>query len=537
MYHTLKIFILLFSGFWGHFINAQKPDWKAILGGEGGDAVTHVTSYGNGIVVGGIFQNQINLKNQRFNTAGDFDFFITRMDAKGAVQYAFTIGNKGNNTLNSLICDKSGNIYFSGSFSGTLKVGNFILNSLNNTHFIARADSSGKILWAESFQSLGMSDINDLQISDDGQSLWLCGAYSDSLLYRNNSVYTRVGINFFVAKISSADGNMKWLTDAPKAKKAKAISLAVLPDGNAWVCGTFVDSLQMPDHIYFYSFLHTEIFLAHISAEGKWIRSKRFGGVYNDNPKKIRLSPDKKNIWMAGEFTAVLNIDTFRLMTARRFYNAFWIKMDLNGNAKAVGQSNTLANCYVHDLCFIDIDVIVGGYFQDSLEGLPKMHFTNGGFDVFWYGIDSSKAVLVQSNALGGSGNDQINAMINFKGALLSAGTFQNSIIINKDTLSSKGFSDGWIACLDNEKKIVAEPFTLPELIEIKVIQSKNSESFTIVSEKKTAQLQWQIYNLEGKKILNGEGNLIPGTTLKAGVYSLQVITESGIAVVKLVKP
>jgi hypothetical protein len=536
MQSFLSRFLLVITNICVNMVQAQNCERMSVIGGNGGDALTELSNYRNGIIAGGIFQNQIRLDNKQFSSEGAFDIIIVNMDAKGSVKYAFTVGNHGNNTLDALTSDSLGNIYISGSFSGILKIGKFTLNSPNETNFIAKADTLGNILWAGSFISKGIIESNDLVVSDDGLFFWLCGTYSDSLDFHNHSLFS-LGTNFFLAKISCADGKMQWIKDASYAKKAKAVSLAVLPSGDVWVCGTFVDSLKIADQSYFHSFLHTEIFLAQISANGNWIKSKRFGGVYNDNPKKLRLSPDKKHIWMTGEFTAVLNIDSFRLMTARRYYDAFWVKMDLNGNAKAVGQSNTLANCYVYDLCFSNEKIVIGGYFQDSLQGLPKTHYTKGGFDAFWYGIDSTNASLLYSNSLGGGGNDQINALTNFMGTLLGSGTFQNEMLFNRDTMYAEGFTDGWLGCLIQDKKTETEPFRIPEIINIRITQNKNSDTFNIISEKNAKQLDWEIYNLDGKKILSGKGNLINASTLKAGIYSLQVKTEIGMAVVKLVKP
>jgi hypothetical protein len=373
-----------------------------------------------------------------------------------------------------------------------------------------------------------------MQVSPDGQSVWLTGDYNDSLSYENLSLYSSSFYNLFVLKINTDNGDPEWIQDSPSAKWAKGRSIAPLSDGTAWLAIEFRDSLQMPGQIYFHSSSYVDILMAQIDEQGQWLQHKRWGGVYDDRPKKIRVAPDAASMWLSGEFVAVLDVDSFQLITAFRYYDVFWIKMNLNAEVLALGQTNTNANTYLFDMAFHNGKIWLGGYFQDSLNAVG-LHYTNVCFDIYWLGIDSSDASLSESATAGGSGNDQIWAFATAFGNLAAAGIFQQTMLLNGQELNASGFSDGWLACLTSGPNAVL-PFQLPKTVKVKIVPNPSDAYFRIVPEEDAALLRWELYGLDAKKVAAGNSDIIDAIGFSSGIYSLWVFTDKGIAIEKLIR-
>lgn len=501
-----------------------------IIGGPGGDACKSIVKIGQQVLVSGIYQQNISLGSNTFSSAGASDIFFAAYNDQGQSLFSSTIGNAQNNDLNAVCSDSFGNFYLSGTYSGQLQIGNNQLNSNLLTNFIAKFNNNGQLIWAKQFNPKGIVHVLDMLVSPDGQFLWISGDYNDSLRFDTNALFCQNAYNLFVLKLESATGEAQWIKDAPYAKWAKAKTICPLPDGSAWIAAEYRDSLLMPGQNYYSSPSHVDILMARIDASGNWMSHKSWGGVYDDEPKKMRLSPDANSIWLCGDFVAVLNVDSFTLMTAFRYYDVFWVKMNLNGEAIAVGQTNTIANAYVFDLAFHRDKIWLGGHFQDSLLG-TEMHYTNGGFDNFLLGIDTASASLFNAETTGSIGNDQIWGLCSNFGAFVSVGIFQQQMNINGSQLTASGFSDGWIAC--REQQVNANKF-IPEMIEVKIIPNPNSGNFSIALNNYDG-LSWEMYAMNGRRVLSGNTALIDATNLPKGIYSLGVKTSEGSAFVKIV--
>jgi hypothetical protein len=500
------------------------------LGGPGGDASKSVVRIGQNLLVSGIYQQQILLGGNNYNSAGGSDIFFGAYNNLGQIIFSASIGNAQNNDINAVCADTLGNFYLSGTFSGQLQIGNISINNNLNTSFIAKYSSVGQLQWVKQFQPKGIVHVLDMQVSPDGQYLWVSGDYNDSLVFDNEAVFCGNTYNLYVAKMETSSGNVLWMADAPYAKWAKAKTLTPLPDGSAWVAAEFRDSLQMPGLTYYHSPSHVDILMSQIDVQGNWISHKRWGGVYDDEPKKMRLSPDGNAIWLCGDFVAVLDIDSFRLMTAFRYYDVFWVKMNLEGEAIAVGQTNTIANTYVFDLAFHDDKLWLGGYFQDSLQGV-EMHYTNGGFDIYLLGIDTLSATLSISESTGSPGNDQIWGLCSAFASLISTGTFQQQMSWQGTQLSANGFSDAWIGC---SSQILNKTESIPKLIEVKIIPNPTNGKF-VIELSNYEELQWELFAMNGKVVMSGNTPEIDASKLPKAIYSLRVKNSDGFTFAKIV--
>ena len=529
---TLYSILFLFQTL---LLSAQITDWSQSYGAAAGAELSFLSPHPNGIIAAGNFLESFPLNANTVNSQGGSDIFILWIDSLGNTSNSLFLGNENNDYIRGMDSDANGNLYIAGEFKGNLQLGNYSLQSYTQSNFIAKIDANGQVIWAERIYGSGSNRILDLQLDVNQQNILVSGYFNDTLAIQGQLMHETVSTNLFVLKLNTT-GSLQWMQKTPRSIEAKAWSIAALPDGKIWVAAEFRDSIYLPQDTFYIHPSYTDILVAQLDSNGQWLQSKRWGGVYNDRPKRLRLSPDQQNLWMAGEFVGVLHLDNnIELRTAFKYYDIFWVKMNLNGTSLAAGQSNTIANCYLNNIHIAADGLWLGGYFQDSLVGYNQTHLTNGGFDAYWFRVDSSNAALSASRAVGGTDNDLVNALLVKNNHLAVGGSFQESMNIGNNTLYAVGFSNAWLSWMTISSALLIESFRIPTLITIQIVPNPSSDTFRIVLEAPT-ELQWELYSLNGQRVARGTSDLINIAQLPAGTYSLTVYTEKGMGVAKVVK-
>ena len=88
-------------------------------------------------------------------SAGDYDIFISKLDSSGNFVWAKSLGGTGYDVSYGIALDSGGNVYTTGSFSGTVDfdpgAGTFNLTSAGTGDiFVSKLDSNGNFVWARS---------------------------------------------------------------------------------------------------------------------------------------------------------------------------------------------------------------------------------------------------------------------------------------------------------------------------------------------------------------------------------------------------
>jgi hypothetical protein len=395
---------------WG---SAADEDARGIISDSSGNIYVTGATKGN-------IDGQVN--------AGDTDAYLTKYDSSGTRQWTRYIGTSGTDWGQAVDVDSAGNIYVTGSVSGS-----FDSKTYNGGKdvFLAKYNPSGTRLW---YQQWGTSTDNfGYGVKVDGTVVYVTGYTNEDLPGESsgNSIP-----NIFLSKRNASDGNKIWEElDGTPNHVDYAVGIALDSNGNIYLTGyttgdfgstnngahdvflvkynasgiqqwvkqwgsTTEDSsygvaVDSADNIYVTGSTAgsfggqtgsggEDIFLTKFNPAGteQWTR---FFGT-SDLDRAYGISVDSgNNLYLTGATLGTLGGNTNQgqgdifLMKCDADGNALWTKL-LGTSAVDVGTGVTFS--------VNDGHVYVAGYTKGSLDG----NINAGGFDIFLLKYDSSGA-------------------------------------------------------------------------------------------------------------------------------------------------
>ena len=189
----LSVFVLLGFSF---KCKAQNWQWSKQVGSNILQSYDYgaVITDGNNSYLIGYYSSKIFLQTDTLLSSGSNDLFIIKYDPSGNELWAKGFGGNGTSvndleSVNAVFDSSTNSIYLSGSFSGTMILGNDTLNSSPNSLalYVAKVDLNGNFLWAKSIKS---TDFNQFGQTPDAEVfcspngvVYLTGGLKDTVVY------------------------------------------------------------------------------------------------------------------------------------------------------------------------------------------------------------------------------------------------------------------------------------------------------------------------------------------------------------------
>lgn len=187
-----------------------------------------------------------------FNMSGvgsfNDDIFILKLSAAGLFIWAKQVGGTWNDLATDISIDANGNIYYVGTFGGTVDFdpgpGTFNLSTSasNIEMFVSKLDPSGNFLWAGVFSSTAFSGVNAIAI-DSQDDIFLTGYFHGTADFDpgpGSFLLTSAGSggSIFVCKLTPA-GNLIWANQMGGGFDAIGNDLEIDGKGNVYTTGYF----------------------------------------------------------------------------------------------------------------------------------------------------------------------------------------------------------------------------------------------------------------------------------------------------------
>ncbi len=188
---------------------------------------------------------------------GDFDIFVSKLDANGNFVWAKSIGGTQYDVGRTLCIDRTGHIYIAGSFRASVDfntgVGVFYLNTLANNDddaFISKFDTAGNFIWAQKLGGYGGQYALSITTDMVG-NIYTTGFYSYAVDFGSSTaIYslTAVGLeDIFIFKLD-VNGGFVCATAIGSAANDVGYSIYADKKGNVYTTGTFMGVMDFnPD--------------------------------------------------------------------------------------------------------------------------------------------------------------------------------------------------------------------------------------------------------------------------------------------------
>ena len=414
-------------------------------------------------------------------SSGGNDIYIQKLDAGGNFLWAKNIGGTGSDQAFGIALDNQGNVYTTGSFTGTVDfdpsaVTNNLIAAGSSDIFISKMDASGNSIYAKQFG--GTSADNACAISVDASgNIYASGYFNGTSDFDPGATVANLvsagSSDIFVSKMD-AFGNYLWAKCIGGNGDDLARAMVVDAAGAVYFTGSFRTSADFDPGLGTANLtsagLTNDIFVCKLDAFGAYVWAKGFGGNTNnplnaDNPsfpaaseRGCSIALDAVgNVYTTGYFQGTADFDpgvsAFNISSAGST-DIFYQKLSNSGAfiwAKSTG-SNAIDAGY--GLCLdAEDNLFVTGFYSGAADFDPGAGTTlltpAGASDIFVSRLDAA-GTMIWAQSAGGTGSDISNciAVKNF-GHIITAGTFTATADFNPsvatNALTALGTLDAFV--------------------------------------------------------------------------------------------
>lgn len=377
-----------------------------------------------------------------------FTMFIHHAFSQPVLDWAFSFGGTGNDVVNKMVVDGSGNIFVAGYFNGTVDFNpdNVTVNSFTSVGsldiFLAKYDSNGNYLWAIALGSTGPDAAYGLALDPSGNPV-IAGSFTNTVDFDPGPQSYDLGswgINdIFVARYNSSSGSLLWANTTGGSSSDEAKAIAIDAAGNMFITGSFRSTVDFDWGVNTYDLsangTDRDIFLAKYNAAGDLQWAFAVGGTAYDDGTDIALDPVSGAIYLVGSFHTSADFDptgATAILTGNGITDGFLAKYDQGGGINWVIQfgSSNFDQCKRVSLDAAG-NVYVTGYFDNTIDFDPGVNTnsltSNGSDDIFLASYNAVGNYLWAVN-IGGSGSDSPYGLYVTANDIVLCGYFNNTV-------------------------------------------------------------------------------------------------------------
>lgn len=468
-----------------------EMQWYISLG-ENGNVAASVSSFSdNSLLIGTSvnYRDTVPLPNYQ----GNLDILLSKYSSNGLLIWSKVYGSSGIDNCRKVLVLPDNSFLACGCFDGN--DGDFL--GLNNDStkdgWLAKFDSSGSIIWLETFQAMYFSSCN------------LCIDSLYNIYFLASGIYLSASnpqgmYDLVIFKVDSA-GNKIWGKSYGGQKSDFGRSIVYLPDSTLVAVGTSAsDDGHLPGN-----YGDLDAWFLKISTDGDVLESKIFGGSDVDNFYSVILL-DSNSLLING-YTESNDVDISYLKGQS---DILLVKTNLNGNVlwkKTYGKQYYWYNSLYSDLTN-ESDIIIPFFSSDGYRGIGFLRLDQNGDSVYFkeftmtYGYDHLEVYFTSSFI------DKNNEMYFIGASRLNAQYFSindtASILVKFGDVNAIEEIANEVAYLQYQNGIIKFPFDEPIFL------------FCV--------------DISGRQIaLSYESEqLRPQNALASGIYVLRAIFEEG---------
>jgi hypothetical protein len=297
------------------------------------EALAVATDSAGNVFVTGYFSGTETIGNSNFVSAGAEDIFLVKYDAIGGFLWARQAGGSGYDEGHGVATDNAGNVYIAGSFQNTASFGLTNLSSSgSNDVFLAKYAPSGDLLWARKAGGTGNDTAYGLAVDPQGNA-YITGSFDNGATFGSLSLANNSkSDDIFVAKCSSA-GDFVWVRKAGGGEDDVGNGIALDGATNVYVTGYFAGAATFgsTNLTGAGTGLLPDIFLSKYDAAGSLLWVRQAGGPGDDRGNAVAADATG-NVWVTGQFYGTNSFGTTNLVANGNGSDIFVARYDTTGN-------------------------------------------------------------------------------------------------------------------------------------------------------------------------------------------------------------
>ena len=429
-------------------------------------------SSGN-VYVTGVFEGTVDFDPgngiANLSSAGNADIFFAKYDTTGNYVYAKRLGGASFVNCNSLVVDRIGNVYITGSFQSTIDfdpdLGTVNLTSSSGSAdiFFAKYNISGNYVYAKRIGG-SQSDVGNSLSLDNNNNIYIGGFFGGTVDFDPGigivNLTSAGGNDIFFAKYDSF-GNYIYAKGMGGGSTELDINLSANTNGVVFISARFEGTVDFDPGSGIIYLSGDGFFLGKYASTGSYLYAKSLGS--NDFEDAISLKVNKNgDVYITGSFKGTVDFDPgpgTAILTSNGGTDIFFAKYNGKGEylyAKSIGSSG---NDLSHSIAIDSIgNLYLTGDFWGSVDFNPGpdtaalVSISNS--DIFFAKYDTS-GNYVYAKRIGGSFTIAGSSLaVDNTGSLYMTGSFQGFIDfdpgIGTATLLSAGSNDVFFAKYDS---------------------------------------------------------------------------------------
>lgn len=412
--------------------------WAEKLGGSNYDYPTSlsVDAFGKVYTVGyfnGSADFDPSAGSQTLTSSGQSDIFISKLGPTGNFIWVRRVGGVDADDASAIASDSLGNIYFTGSFGGTVDFdpgsGTYNLTSIGASDFyISKLDSAGNFVWAVNLGGAGIEQSKEIALKNNQV---LVSGYFQGTIDLNPgsgaSNFTASGNSGFVVSLDTSS-SFNWAKTFSEATIGNASCDAIFMDqsSNIYITGNFQGTIDFDPNAGTSNLTaqgSQDVFVVKLDSTGNFSYSYSIGGIGSSAFGYSIATDDLGNAYVTGSFTNTADFDGslgVSNITSTGGFDLFIVKLNSVGLTSWVktigGTGNEKSNGLAID---------ASGYVYTT-------GFFNGTVD-----FDPSSGVLNLTASGGGTAYiNKLDSMGNFVWAGKFGGAVSNGLAVYADNLS-----------------------------------------------------------------------------------------------------
>jgi hypothetical protein len=255
----------------------------------------------NNVLVVGAAQETINFGGQDLNAGGSYSAFVVKLSKDGAHVWSRMYGDAQAQEATAVDVDFGGNVYVTGTFSGTISFDNgatTLTSGGAQDVFVVKLDQMGTPIWARAFSGAGTQNARGISVDGNG-NVYVTGSFDGTTSFLGTMATSNSQLDGYLVRLNT-NGVLSWVktfggtgNDEGTAVYARQTNVVVTGyfDTSADFGGGLLDAGGGVD-----------TFVARYTTGGAFDLAKGYQANGDQHPRSV-ATDGNGNIYLFGDFT------------------------------------------------------------------------------------------------------------------------------------------------------------------------------------------------------------------------------------------